>query len=81
MFADELVCAALAIDLSIAIWPFSRQQTTPSGSKLEGMWIFVAASVVAMFLFVAGRAVIQRGKNRELLLMRDHLNRVSRDWE
>jgi hypothetical protein len=46
------------------------------------MWILLAAAVVAMvLLFVVGRAVIQRGRNRQLLLMRDHLNRISRDWE
>jgi hypothetical protein len=46
------------------------------------MWIVAAMTLIAMVLLLAvARAVFQRHRNQERLLMRDHLNRVSRDWE
>jgi len=52
------------------------------GNRLVGMWVFVAGTVVAMILlFAVGRVVVLRRENRQRLLMRVHLNRISRDWE
>jgi hypothetical protein len=46
------------------------------------MWIVAAVTVIAMVLLLAvARAIFQRHQDHERLLMRDHLNRISRDWE
>jgi hypothetical protein len=44
------------------------------------MWIIVVVAAVIVAL-AAGRAVMRRRTDRQLLSMRDHLDRVSRDWE
>jgi hypothetical protein len=46
------------------------------------MWIIAAVILIAIVLLIAAvRAVFQRRQNSQRLLMRDHLNRISRDWE
>jgi len=44
------------------------------------MWIIVVVAAVIVAL-AAGRVVMKRRADRGLLAMRDHLNRISRDWE
>ena len=52
------------------------------GNKLEGVWFFVAATMLAVtFSFVAGRVLVQHRRKRRNLQMRDHLNRISPDDE
>jgi len=47
-----------------------------------GMWLFVAAGVLAVILFLAaGRVVLQRRTKRQNRSMRDHLSRISTTWE
>jgi hypothetical protein len=50
------------------------------GYRLVVMWIIVVVAAVILSLAVA-RAVVRRRTDRQLLSMRDHLNRISRDWE
>jgi hypothetical protein len=46
------------------------------------MWIIAGLTLIAIVLLIAAvRAVFQRRHNNQRLLMRDHLNRISRDWE
>jgi hypothetical protein len=46
------------------------------------VWLFVVATALALtFSIIGGRAILQRRKKREKLLMRDHLSRISRTWE
>jgi uncharacterized membrane protein len=45
------------------------------------MWIVAVIVVAAIFVFAAGRILVARHRERQSLAMRDHLNRISRNWE
>jgi hypothetical protein len=45
------------------------------------MWIVAVIVVAAIFALAGGRALVRRRRERQSLAMRDHLNRISRDWE
>jgi hypothetical protein len=46
------------------------------------MWRFVIAAAVALLLSIAAVSIaIERRRKRQNLVMRDHLNKISRNWE